>query len=544
MRVTFDADGHAIARFDLDDVFTLLVHDEVGNGHRGLDQNLTRPVARALFFDLTQDLQRHVVVRTDQTGAMTGRARLCRRFDHARAQTLARHFQQTETRDATHLNAGTVGFQLVFQALFNSGVVLALVHIDEVDDDQTGKVAQTQLARHFFGGLKVGLKRGFLDRTFFRGTTRVHVNRHKRFGHADHDVATGFQLDRRVKHATKVAFHLITRKERQRIRVVLHVLGVGRHDHFHEVLGRAVAAFTLDKHFVDVAVVQVTDRPFDQVAFFIDLGRRNRLQRQFADLFPQTLKVFVVALDLGLGALGTRSPDDQARTLRYVDGCGDFFQFGTVGSVGDLAADTATTGRVRHQNAVTASKAEVGCQGSAFVATLFLDDLHQHDLANLDHFLDFVTTCTRLARRADFFLRVVIGDRLDAVVVGNFYLRLVIFVFVGLCLVRGTVFSRRVIVGCLGLCCGVICIRSLNLGCLFGRRILGNLGIRHSVLCRLIGNDLLNRLRVSHSEAVVVAIAVVIQIDGFHTGDLRRFCRHDRISGRGLFRLGFRPARP
>ena len=50
---------------------------------------------------------------------------------------------------------------------------------------------------------------------------------------------------------------------------------MGRHDHLHEVLGDAVPAFTFDKHLVNLAVIKVADRAFDQVAFFIDLGRRD-----------------------------------------------------------------------------------------------------------------------------------------------------------------------------------------------------------------------------------------------------------------------------
>jgi hypothetical protein len=78
---------------------------------------------------------------------------------------------------------------------------------------------------------------------------------------------------------------------------------VGRHDHLHEVLGGAEARIALDQNLVDVLRIQIADRPLDQVAFLVDLRGRDGLQRQFADLFPQPLQVFVVALDLGLGAL-------------------------------------------------------------------------------------------------------------------------------------------------------------------------------------------------------------------------------------------------
>ena len=54
-------------------------------------------------------------------------------------------------------------FEAVLQPLFDRAVVLRLVHVDEVDDDQAGQVAQAQLAGGLLGGLQVGLQRGGLD---------------------------------------------------------------------------------------------------------------------------------------------------------------------------------------------------------------------------------------------------------------------------------------------------------------------------------------------------------------------------------------------
>ena len=184
------------------------------------------------------------------------------------------------------MDAGAVGLELVFHQLFYGSVVLTLIHIDEVDDDKTGKVTQAQLTRDFCRGLKVGLCCRLFNRTFFGGATGVHVNRNKRFGRVDHDVAARWQLHSWVKHARQVAFDLVTRKQRHLFFVVYHVLSVGWHDHFHEILGRAVTALALDNHFVDLFRIQIADRALDQVAFFVDLRWCGRPQRQFANLFP------------------------------------------------------------------------------------------------------------------------------------------------------------------------------------------------------------------------------------------------------------------
>ena len=74
-------------------------------------------------------------------------------FDQAWTQALTRHFQKTEMTDATDLNTGAIIFQRFLDAPFNRTIVAVFFHVDEVDDNQSGKVAQTQLAANFITGL-------------------------------------------------------------------------------------------------------------------------------------------------------------------------------------------------------------------------------------------------------------------------------------------------------------------------------------------------------------------------------------------------------
>ena len=414
--IGLDPHAHPITGLDQRDMFALLVEEEVHNPDRCLQQHLFRAFARALFFQRAQNLQRHAVIRPDQPSAMAMRARLGGAFQHPRTQTLAAHLHQAKARDATHLNPRAVGFQLVLQALFDGRVVATLFHVDKVDDDQTRKVTQTQLAGHLIGGLKVGLERGVLNRPFFRGATRVHVDRNQRFGHADHDIAARFQLNRRVEHAAKVAFHLIAGEQRGRVGIADHLTGMAGHDHPHEGFGGAISCLTLDQHFLDLFGVKIADRAFDEVTLFIDRRGRDGFQRQLADLFPQAHQIFVVALNLGLGALGPRRADDQASTFRNLDLARDFFQLLTVCGLGDLAADTATAGGVGHENAITACQRQIGGQRRTLVAALFFHHLHQHDLAHLDDFLDLVAPRPRTAGLADFFGHILFGNGFDVVI--------------------------------------------------------------------------------------------------------------------------------
>src|SRR5215471_10813912 len=121
------------------------------------------------FLERAQELQRHGGHRTYVAGAAAMRAFLGRALEHARADALARHFEQAEMRDVPDLDAGAVVPQAFLQPPLDGAVVTLLVHIDEIDDDQPSEIAQSQLSGDFLGGLQVGLERSILDVMLARG---------------------------------------------------------------------------------------------------------------------------------------------------------------------------------------------------------------------------------------------------------------------------------------------------------------------------------------------------------------------------------------
>ena len=60
-------------------------------------------------------------------------------------------------RDAADLDAGAVVLERLLQLALDGAVVALLVHVDEVDDDQAGEVAQPQLPRDFVGRFELVL---------------------------------------------------------------------------------------------------------------------------------------------------------------------------------------------------------------------------------------------------------------------------------------------------------------------------------------------------------------------------------------------------
>ncbi len=320
---------------------------------------------------------------------------------------------------------------------------------------------------------------------------------------------------------------------------------MGRHDHFHEVLGGAIAHITFDKHLVNLAVIQVADRAFDQVAFFIDLGGRDGFQRQRADLFPEALQVFIVALDFRFRALGSCRAHDQTGAIGHVDLSGDFFQLLAVGDIGDLAADATTACGVGHEHAVPTGQRQVSGQRGPLVATFFLDDLHQQDLTHLDDFLDAVFLGARLAGLANFFGHVLFGDRFNLVVLFGGVERLALVVFlvaiiitvvglgVGFAVFRGVFCGSRSFTfdsSLLGRCIFLGCF-SRGLGDRLGLHLIriGNRGLFDQVHGRMT----LNRI-----------FASAVQVDDIHAAGGRvDLFGGNSVFGLDLFGLGF-GARP
>ena len=122
-------------------------------------------------------------------------------------------------RDAADLDAGAVVLEALFEPALDRTVVAVLVHVDEIDDDQAGKVAQPQLAGDFVRRLKIGLERGVLDVMLAGGAAGIDVDGDQRLGLIEHDVAAGAQLHRGREHAVELALDPVTRQQRLRIGV-------------------------------------------------------------------------------------------------------------------------------------------------------------------------------------------------------------------------------------------------------------------------------------------------------------------------------------
>ena len=255
--VGLDQHREAITLFDVGQGVALLVEQVERHVGRYADDHLARAAADTFFLDGAQCVQRRRFDRADAAGAGAVRADLGRVLEQGRPQPLARHLEQAKGRDAADLDACTIVAHRILDLVLDLALVARLLHVDEVDHDQTGKIAQADLAGDFLGGLEVGAERRLLDVALLGRATRVDVDGDQRLGRIDDDVAAGAQLHDRRMHGVELAFHLIPVEERNRVLVGLDLARLMRHELAHELGGGLEAGLALDQHLGDVGVVDV-----------------------------------------------------------------------------------------------------------------------------------------------------------------------------------------------------------------------------------------------------------------------------------------------
>src|SRR5205807_363746 len=143
-------------RLELLDLGALLVEQERRDVHRHLRVHRAGVLLHRLFLHDPQHVQRGRLGAADEASAAAARAADVRGFFQRGLQALARQLHEAEARDLADLHAGAVELQRVAQAVLHIALVALRFHVDEIDHDQSAKVAQAQLARHLFGCLQIG----------------------------------------------------------------------------------------------------------------------------------------------------------------------------------------------------------------------------------------------------------------------------------------------------------------------------------------------------------------------------------------------------
>ena len=155
----------------------------------------------------------------------------------------------------------------------NRLLVAAVLHVDEVADDETADVAQTELTRDLVCRLQIGLQNRLLDVRATLVTPGVHVHCDERFGFVDHDVAAAWQPDLAMKGVVDLFLDAEGFENRRRAVIKLDpAFGASGNlaDHIHHTFDRGVI---VTDHFVDFIGQKIAHRPLDQIRLLEDARR-------------------------------------------------------------------------------------------------------------------------------------------------------------------------------------------------------------------------------------------------------------------------------
>ncbi|EXJ14961.1 hypothetical protein D779_2016 [Imhoffiella purpurea] len=383
-----------LAVLDVEDGAALLVEQEGRDAHRQLGQDALGVVLHRLLFEDAQDRQCQGLDAADGAAALAARADLLARLAERGTQTLARHLQQPEARDAGDLNPCPVLLERLAQPVLDLSLVLGRGHVDEVDDEETAEVAQTQLAGDLVGRLQIGVERRLLDVRALGRARRVDVDRGQGFGVVDDDGAARGQAHLALEGGLDLGLDLIAGEERDLVLVETQLLLVLRHHLLDEVLGSIVDRSVVDHDLADVRAQIVADRADDDVALLVDEEGGLAALAGGDDGAPQLEQIVEVPLEFLDVFADARGAYDEPHVLRDLELTHGVAQLAAVLSL-DAARDAAGARIVGHEDQIASGQRDEGGQGGALVAALLLVDL-DHDLAALAHRLLDVGARSRL----------------------------------------------------------------------------------------------------------------------------------------------------
>jgi len=138
-----ELDRKTVFGFYVRDFTTFLVEgvDRHLGGHTHVEDCGALPLG--FFLQSTQQAQRRGLDGPHDALSTTMRTGHRRPGDDAGAQPLSRHFEKSELADLADLYAGAIVLYAVAQALFDIAIIARVLHVDEIDDNETRKIAQT-----------------------------------------------------------------------------------------------------------------------------------------------------------------------------------------------------------------------------------------------------------------------------------------------------------------------------------------------------------------------------------------------------------------
>ena len=301
---------------------------------------------------------------------------------------LAGEDHEAELVHREHLRRRAVAAQLLLERAHHVAPALALLHVDEVDDDDPAEVAQADLPHDLAHGVEVRLEERLLEVVLPDEAAGVDVDRDEGLGLVDDDVAAGRQPHLRPQRPLELGGDAGLLHDPGRALVEPDAAGEHRLERPHELERLVVLALVVEADRGHVVGEQVAQQPLEERRLAVEEHRRAVALGEGPDLVPRAGEEPPVAQErLGLAALAGGARDEPAPAPLLPELLQDRLEPPPLLVVGDLARDADVLDR-RHEDEVAAGERHVRRDARALRPQRLLEDLDDDLLALVQPLLD------------------------------------------------------------------------------------------------------------------------------------------------------------
>ncbi|CAB4623478.1 unannotated protein [freshwater metagenome] len=238
-------------------------------------------------------------------------------LNQALSNALTRHLHQAKGGDFSDLMLGSITAKALKQSTQNLVTVALKNHVDEVHDDDSANVTQTELANNFFRSFQVVGRDGFFQVSTLAGeTTGVDVNDSHGFGAVNDQRTTRWQVDLAVQCLSQLLVNAEFGPDILRagplLQTIAQVRGNGGDIAIHDLPSIASA----DDDLLEVLIEDVADHANGHVGLAIQQARRRSGLGLFLHFFPLNRQALYIASQFLFARTFCGGTNDDAGVLR------------------------------------------------------------------------------------------------------------------------------------------------------------------------------------------------------------------------------------
>src|ERR1700733_12503520 len=344
-----------------------------------------------MFRDLAHlhvNLVRHCGKRLHVTRRLAIRTRRANRTFKRLFHSFACNGNQPEIVELQHLRRRAVMAKFLFQSLHHALPVAALIHIDEVDDDNAAQIAQPNLPHNLLDRVHVGFDdRIFKARSLADVLTGIDVDCHQRLGLVDHNVAAALQPDFRLERLVHLFFQAELLEQGRLFGKELDTLHQAGLKAIEEAQNALVFRLGIDPDHGEIGSDLIAQNALDYVEIVIDQRWGLRSLRTRFNVVPQALKKTNVSPQFVFTRVLRGGADDEAAVAVFALAHHDALQPLPLFIRSNLSRHPGMV-HGRHVDQEPPRQRDVTRDARAFLADGLLGNLYQDFLAFLQQIAD------------------------------------------------------------------------------------------------------------------------------------------------------------